>query len=395
MIASINNAEYIYLGGGANGIDLEDVYVDQLRLVRNTMSTADINRTLNGSDSDGFQYVIEFGGTTIGSTDCSTSWWSAFSDYYRIPANGSIHLTFTNYTDGVNNWDNFLVVFTNDYGRDESEYSEYVVLRADAYGWGTKYNSDYMYSEYDWDTFTSEMAGANVDMTLSRTGSMVYMDCTLTMSEGTVRSYTYYFDCGTSEDVVRVFLTVEAGYLVLDTSSCTGSAPLTIETSTVGSTDCSTSWWSAFSDYFTVVPGGALHLEFTNYTDGVNNWDNFLVVFTNPYERTESEYSEYVVLRADAYGWGDKYNSDYMYSEYDWDTFTTEMNGAYVEMDVTRVGTMVYMNCDLTMSDKTERTYTYYFDCGTKEDNINVFLLTEAGYFVLETSKCTSGSPLY
>ena len=43
---------------------------------------------------------------------------------------------------------------------------------------------------------------------------------------------------------------------------------------------------------------------FTNYTDGGSNWNNFFVVLA-----TADGTTEYAVLRADNYGWGNGYET--------------------------------------------------------------------------------------
>ena len=52
--------------------------------------------------------------TVVGSEDNSTGWWTAFSPYYSIPANSTLSLNFVNYSSQTNNWNNWLIVLTND-----------------------------------------------------------------------------------------------------------------------------------------------------------------------------------------------------------------------------------------------------------------------------------------
>ena len=170
---------------------------------------------------DTFNYIA--GGeetTSFGETDCSTGWWSAFSSYYRIPSEGTLRLNFTNYTDGVDNWDNYLLVVTNDDTRDGLLYSEYFVLRADLYGWGSSYDSSNLTSSgFDWDTFTSSMNGATVDITIARSDSTVTAECKVTGSDGNVFTQTLTATCGDGTQVIRAFLTTEDGYVDNITSS--------------------------------------------------------------------------------------------------------------------------------------------------------------------------------
>ncbi|HNW51839.1 MAG TPA: hypothetical protein PKH79_12205, partial [Prolixibacteraceae bacterium] len=118
---------------------------------------------------------------------------------------------------------------------------------------------------------------------------------------------------------------------------------LTIATAIVGAEDNSAAWWTAFTDYFTIPSNKLLHLEFVNHGTGVNNWNNWNLCTCNVADRDAADYSEYFLLRSDAYGWG---NSDYdgsmisqNYPDTDgdgdiWNDFRTTMQGAYVSIDV-------------------------------------------------------------
>ena len=74
-------------------------------------------------------------------------------------------------------------------------------------------------------------------------------------------------------------------------------------TVTVGSKDCSTGWWTAFSDVQEVAKGKTVTVDFKNYTDGKTNWNNFLVVLQNVAKghstTDDANYKEYGVFRAD------------------------------------------------------------------------------------------------
>ena len=120
----------------------------------------------------------------------------------------------------MNNWDNYLVVVTNDYGRDDSDYSEYIVLRSDAYGWGNAYDSSNLVTDgFDWDTFTSDIAGATVVVTVTNDGSTANITSVATSAdENTVMTESIDFDVD-DDTTIRAFLTVEAGYLDGITSS--------------------------------------------------------------------------------------------------------------------------------------------------------------------------------
>ena len=73
--------------------------------------------------------------TSIGATDNSTAFWGAHSDNIKVNAGETFVTTFTNYTSGQNNWNNFCVVLC------KADNTEYAVVRADNYGWGDGYGA--------------------------------------------------------------------------------------------------------------------------------------------------------------------------------------------------------------------------------------------------------------
>src|SRR5690554_3346189 len=50
---------------------------------------------------------------------------------------------------------------------------------------------------------------------------------------------------------------------------------LDINTAIVGAEDFSSGWNAAHSDYFSIAPNKLLHLEFTNHSSGIDNWNNW------------------------------------------------------------------------------------------------------------------------
>ena len=386
---------YFYIGCGSDST-LTEAYFDDFTFYRNEMTESeyDANAESSSSSSDEFEYIIYVDDgdsflTTVGETDCSTSWWTDFSDYFRVPEGATLHLNFTNYTDGENNWDNYLVVVTTDDERDGGSYAEYLVLRSDAYGWGDSYISDNLITDgFDWDTFTGDMAGADVEVEVVHNGSSATVYTTATSTDGVVMTQEIEIAIEDGE-TIRVFLTVEAGYLQMIQSNCYIDVPVSLETTTVGETDCSTSWWTDFSDYFQVPSGGVLNLGFTNYTDGENNWDNYLVVVTTDDERDGGNYAEYLVLRSDAYGWGDSYVSDNLITDgFDWDTFTTDMAGAYVEVKVVHNGSTATVYTTATSTADVVMTQEIEIDI-EDDETIRVFLTVEAGYLQMDATACS------
>ena len=104
--------------------------------------------------------------TTIGNTDNSTAFWGAHSDNIKVAAGETFVSSFTNYTNGQNNWNNFCVVLCR------ADNSEYAVVRADNYGWGTGYDACTLSGgQQDWGAWLKAMNGAKVKVAVTNNGN--------------------------------------------------------------------------------------------------------------------------------------------------------------------------------------------------------------------------------
>ena len=110
--------------------------------------------------------------TTLGATDNSDAWWTSHLDAdIKIESNKSYSTTFTNYTSGANNYNNYVVVLR------KADKTEYAVMRSDDYCWGdavggnggpliTHSNS----ASADWGAWLAQMNGAKVTVTVTNYG---------------------------------------------------------------------------------------------------------------------------------------------------------------------------------------------------------------------------------
>ena len=73
---------------------------------------------------------------TIGATDNSTPFWGDHSENIKVGPKETFISSFTNYTNGQNNWNNFVVVLCR------QDNTEFAVVRADNYGWGAGYDGN-------------------------------------------------------------------------------------------------------------------------------------------------------------------------------------------------------------------------------------------------------------
>ena len=171
----------------------------------------------------------------------------------------------------------------------------------------------------------------------------------------------------------------------------------------VGQEDNSTAWWTAFSDYYAVPASKKLHLEFVNYSSMAQNWHNWLCLAANA-ERGADGYYEYFALRADNWAWGDGKDTNAagtsfwgaenyeLTSNFNWDTFKADMNGAKVVMEVAndKANNQIIVEAQMTPATATEVVYTERFVKKQANfpiavaDPIQVFLTIEGGHLVID-----------
>lgn len=168
--------------------------------------------------------VVKQAFSTYGPEDNTAPFWTYFTPYLSLTSGeGTFRYSFRNYTDRAANWNNWLLVLTNGKQRGDSGYTEYMVLRADAYGWGTYATDEQraagMTHDYDWTTFASDMDGAQVDLTLSVSSGTVVMTAVTTTTAGKTYNYSYTVG-GLPSGVKGCFLTMEKSHLVLDNERC-------------------------------------------------------------------------------------------------------------------------------------------------------------------------------
>ena len=102
----------------------------------------------------------------------------------------------------------------------------------------------------------------------------------------------------------------------------------------LGAEDNSSGWWSAHTENIKVEPKETKVVNFTNYTTGENNWNNFVIVLNDA-----TTAKEYAVVRADNFGWGDGYAAcTPSGGQADWDVWRAAMNGARVTAYITNNG---------------------------------------------------------
>ena len=147
----------------------------------------------------------------------------------------------------------------------------------------------------------------------------------------------------------------------------------------LGQEDNSTGWWDAHWQDITVPTGKTYTTRFKNYTNGAANWNNFLVVLTR------EDNTEYAVLRADNYGWGDSYaaatNSG---GQADWAQWLAAMDEAWVTVSVTNNGGSADVRCVMVGNDGVTYYQDYLGISPIDGDNFRFRFTIEGGHLVFE-----------
>ena len=189
---------------GLAGIDKEDMYFrfvcEGSHLVFDT--------------ADNYTEVVYPTPAAIGAEDNSTGWWSEFTDNIKVEPFHTVVSKFTNYTCGLNNWNNFCVILNG------IELNEYCVVRADNFGWGAGYdgNEELVHegTQGDWATWLAAMDGAQVTVSIYNDGNgNANIDCEMVGNDGV--TYTqFYHNIKVNADDLYFRYVVDGSHMVFD-----------------------------------------------------------------------------------------------------------------------------------------------------------------------------------
>ncbi|MBD5275338.1 MAG: hypothetical protein HDS37_04460 [Bacteroides sp.] len=347
-VAMMNRADYVTLNADGG----QHMLIDDFTFFRNSATEKEAKQPKKGKigqtggpGNEGPNYSKWI---LVGEEDNSTGFWTTWGPYVNLTGDGTIHYEFINYSNELNNWCNWLLCLTNGIERNGDGYTEYLVLRADNYGWGTLYETGEMSCDFNWDTFKQDMNGAFVSMDINRTGTSVEVKSVITTVDGQEYNYRKTIE-GVDVPTLGSFLFVEGGHLLIDPESVFTGTVYKPGEYTVG-TDYNTGFWSVWSNQVRMEGNFTnFAFEFINHSpgEGATNWQNWGLIVTNGYQsggNQDPAYAEHYYLRADAYGWGSLYESSTMTHGFDWSTYPADMKDAYVRMYFT------YQNQELTMS---------------------------------------------
>lgn len=391
IVQFMASTPYIYIGYGSD-TPTQEMWIDDIAIYRNQITDSQCQMPNIGGGEGTFEYLVGDPIITVGAEDNSAAWWTAFSNYFRIPADGNMKFKFTNHTNGAGNWNNWCFCLCTDDERNGSDYAEYFVIRSDLYGWGDSYGSGTWTDEGygDWDAFRADMEGAEVTVNVQRSGATVTVEAVAKAINGNVYRETFTTTCGDGTQVVRAFFIMDGSHIVFDTEETTALTKIALTKTTIGAEDCSAAWWTEFSDYFPIPVGQNLHLEFENHTSGAGNWNNWNLCLCTDAERDDNEYAEYFVIRSDLYGWGDSYASGTWSNEGygDWDTFRSDMEGAKVIIDIQRNGATVTTTAVATAKNGNVYKEAFVTDCGDGNQIIRAFLIVDGAHLKMDNSNC-------
>lgn len=156
---------------------------------------------------------ITNGSNMLGNEDNSSLWANPiYSDAFKVNAGETKYITFTNYSNLAENWNNFLVILRN---KDNSQ----TVVRADNWGWGPGYENNAACIHYGtqgvWEDWLKGMNGAKVTVFVTNNGDGT-ADVLSTM-EGTTgqKSTQYYYGLNNMDsDNLEFMLSVDGCHLV-------------------------------------------------------------------------------------------------------------------------------------------------------------------------------------
>ena len=264
--------------------------------------------------------------TSVGATDNSTPFWGAHSDKIKVNPGE----TFVS----------FVVCLTNADGS-----TEYGILRADNWGWGTGWKGEELASkctpsggQTDWATWLAAMDGAKVTVYVTNNGDGTCdVKSTMIGNDGKTYHQDYIgLNTVTNPNDFYFHYTVDNSHIEFDT--------------VIGAEDNSTAFWGAHSDKINVPVGKTYSVRFKNFTSGGGN---FVVCLTNADGSTE-----YGILRADNWGWGTGWKGEELASkctpsggQTDWATWLAAMDDATVTVSVTNHGSSADVKCEMIGND--------------------------------------------
>ena len=152
---------------------------------------------------------------SLGAEDCSTAWWTEFTENMKIPAGETFEFNFTNYSSGAGNWNNYVLILR------KADLAEYAVVRADNYGWGNGYAAcTPIGTQGDWATWLATMNGAKVKLFVTNCNNgTADVQAIVTGTDGSVTVQNYLGINTIDPSDLNVAFTVDSSHLKFDAAS--------------------------------------------------------------------------------------------------------------------------------------------------------------------------------
>lgn len=168
--------------------------------------TATVNVTVSEAT------VVKNSTDMIGTEDNSTAFWGAHSDDFNVPAGQTKSITFTNYSSLSDNWNNFVVILR------KADLTEYAVVRADNYVWGTGYGACTPNgTQGDWATWLAGMNGAKVTVYVTNCGNgTADVQAVMVGTTSTISTQCYWGINTIDANDLNFALTVDGCHLVFN-----------------------------------------------------------------------------------------------------------------------------------------------------------------------------------
>ena len=300
--------------------------------------------------------------TCIGNADNSTPFWGAHSDNIKVGPKETFVSTFTNYTTGAANWNNFVVVLCSSDGA-----TEYAVVRADNYGWGNGYGAcTPSGGQTDWAAWLAAMDGAKVNVYVTNNGDgTADVKTVMKGTDGNTYKQDYIGINTVDPDNFYFNFTVDGSHIEFD--------------EVIGEENNSSPFWGAHSEMIQVPVGQTYTTRFKNFTNGAANWNNFCVVLTR------QDNSEYAVVRADNYGWGDSYTAcTPSGGQTDWAAWLAAMDEAMVTVSVTNNGGSADVKCTMLGNDGQTYKQDYIGISPTDGDDLYFRFTIDGSHLIFE-----------
>ncbi len=257
--------------------------------------------------------VVEKLFTCIGKTDNTSGFREEATENFKVAPGQTYVNYFTNYTDGVNNWDNFIIQLC------KSDGTEYCFVRADNWGLGGSYWEGCQSCDWDWGNFKEILNGAKVTTYITNNGDgTADIKAVVVGSDGNTYTQKYTGLKNIDPNDMCFNLSMEKGHLEFDY--------------VIGAEDNTSGFRAIATPNIKIEAGQTFVNRFINAGDGAANWNNFII------QLCKGDGTEYCFVRADNWGLGGSYWEGCQSCDYNWEIFASIMDGAKVTTYITNNG---------------------------------------------------------